>query len=249
MAVLYSAGPIGNSLKVLIAAAEKGLSLDHRPVDALTLAQYDAAFHALNPSGGLPVLVDGDVVLTESSIINEYLDEAKDGPPLMPTVAEDRWRAHMWFKFVNEDLAPAVAILAWSEWTLPGLSAARCALLTERVAALEVPERRHHWQLAMKGFEASQRETSEAKIEAMLDLVEARLIEGPWLAGNALSLADIDVWPFLMPLPHLRPALLRQRPRTRAWIDCVASRPAVRTASAGYANDLWVPGPELIRWG
>ena len=249
MTTLYIAGPTGHSLKLLIAIAEKGLALDVRTVDALDLEQHRDPLSQFTPTGSLPVLVDGDFVLTESSIINEYLDETGEGPALMPESPRDRWRARTWFKFVNEDLAPAVSLVAWREWGLPTLSAAKCEQLREAAEAINALERRVHWQQALDGFLPAQQETADTKIAAFLDLAEQKLAEADYLAGTHFSLADVDAWPFLEPLRRLRAELIDARPRTRAWIERVLARPAVAAAYSGYADRLWVPGPELIRWG
>lgn len=247
--ILYHSGPVAHSLKVLIAAAEKGLTLDLREVDALSLEQYRAPLAELSPTGCLPVLVDGDLVLTESSIINEYLDESCHGPELMPADVADRWRARTWFKFVNEDLAPAVSLLAWREWGLPALTQENKARLADAVAAIGVLERKVHWQQALDGFLPAQHETADGKIAAFLDLTEQMLESATYLAGDSFSLADIDAWPFLEPLGRLRPALVESHPATRAWIARIGERTAVAGVFAGYSDKRWVPGPELIRWG
>jgi len=249
MMILYTAGPVGHSLKVMIAAAEKGLLLACSPVETLDLEHYRAPLAMLTPTGGLPVLVDDELVLTESSIINEYLDESREGPALMPAAAQARWRARTWFKFVNEDLAPAVSILAWREWGLPALSASRRERLRTAVESIEAVERRAHWRHALDGFLPAQHETADAKIATVLDLAERQLADGDHLAGPAFSLADIDALPFIEPLRRLRPALIAAHPRTDTWIDRILERPAVAATWSGYRDDRWVPGPELIRWG
>ncbi len=66
------------------------------------------AFRALNPSGSVPVLVDGDFVLTQNAAIVGYLADlfpgaglAGDGSP------RQRAEANRWLSFVNSDLHPA----------------------------------------------------------------------------------------------------------------------------------------------
>ncbi len=66
------------------------------------------AFRALNPSGSVPVLVDGDFVLTQNAAIVGYLADlfpaaglAGDGSP------RQRAEANRWLAFVNSDLHPA----------------------------------------------------------------------------------------------------------------------------------------------
>lgn len=69
------------SHQVRIVLAEKGVAVDILPID---LNRQSPDLLQLNPYGTLPVLVDRDLVLYESRIIMEYLDERFPHPPLMP---------------------------------------------------------------------------------------------------------------------------------------------------------------------
>ncbi len=81
---LYDFGPSPNCQRVEIALHEKGLSYDIEPVDLRKREQKKPEFLKLNPYGKVPVIVDGQRVLFESCIINEYLNEQYPAPPLMP---------------------------------------------------------------------------------------------------------------------------------------------------------------------
>ena len=52
--------------------------------------QFTAAFRALNPLALVPVLEDGELRLTQSLAILEYLEEAHPTPALLPRAASDR---------------------------------------------------------------------------------------------------------------------------------------------------------------
>ena len=58
----------------------------------------------LNPYGKVPVLVDGDAVVYESAVINEYLEEKYPQPSLMPKDLAQRARARIWVDFCNTRL-------------------------------------------------------------------------------------------------------------------------------------------------
>ena len=60
-----------------------------------------------NPYGKVPVIVDGNVVVYESAIINEYLDEKYPQIPLMPKDLGLRSRARIWIDFCNNGLQAA----------------------------------------------------------------------------------------------------------------------------------------------
>ena len=65
-----------------------------------------------NPYGKVPVLVDGDGVIYESAIINEYLDEKFPEIRLMPADVLRRARARIWVDFFNSRVHPAASDLA-----------------------------------------------------------------------------------------------------------------------------------------
>lgn len=78
---LYSNATDIHSHRVRIVLAEKGVSVDVLNVDTNEKIED---LHELNPYGSVPTLVDRDLVLYDSNIIMEYLDERFPHPPLMP---------------------------------------------------------------------------------------------------------------------------------------------------------------------
>jgi glutathione S-transferase len=60
----------------------------------------------------VPVLVDGDAVVYESAIINEYLDEKYPDLPLMPNDHLKRSRARIWIDYCNTRLQRAAGDIA-----------------------------------------------------------------------------------------------------------------------------------------
>ena len=84
MITLYDFKSSPNCQRVRIVLAEKNLPYETVPVDLRAHAQKTPEFLKLNPYGKVPVITDGDTVLYESCIINEYLDEKYPTPPLMP---------------------------------------------------------------------------------------------------------------------------------------------------------------------
>ena len=61
----------------------------------------------LNPYGKVPVLVDGDTVIYESAVINEYLDEKFPEVSLMPSDLAKRAEVRIWIDFCNTRLQAA----------------------------------------------------------------------------------------------------------------------------------------------
>jgi glutathione S-transferase len=98
MITLYS-GPLSLfSRKVEIALNEKGLAFERIMVPFNQTTGYDPRHPevlALNPKRQVPVLSDCGLVLYDSTVINEYLDEAYPEPKLMPDTPVERARCRL----------------------------------------------------------------------------------------------------------------------------------------------------------
>jgi RNA polymerase-associated protein len=68
---------------------EKGMDFEIRDVD---LYNKPEDINVMNPYGQVPILVERDLILYESNIINEYIDERFPHPQLMPGDPVDRAR-------------------------------------------------------------------------------------------------------------------------------------------------------------
>ena len=86
--------------KVRLMASLAGVKLDIRPVDFHPgLEHRGPELMALNPGGSIPILVDGDLILTESSAMLAYV-AAKAAPQWLGTGdAEETARIHQWLSF------------------------------------------------------------------------------------------------------------------------------------------------------
>jgi maleylacetoacetate isomerase len=81
---LYSFFNSSTSFRVRIALALKGLHYDYAGVNLRGGEQGKEAYRELSPAGIVPVLVDGDVTLTQSLAIIDYLDQRHPEPRLIP---------------------------------------------------------------------------------------------------------------------------------------------------------------------
>jgi len=135
---LYS-GPLSLfSAKSRIALAEKGLTHELVQVGWSRASRYEPHHPdvvARNPKRQVPVLVDGDVVVYDSTLIFEYLEERHPTPPLMPAGVAARARCRQQEHAADEIWFPHVWTLI-SERFYPG-GAADSAATTAAVRALE----------------------------------------------------------------------------------------------------------------
>jgi len=88
------------SHRVRIVLAEKGVTVDLIEVDA---AHPPEELAELNPYNSLPTLVDRDLVLYESKVMMEYLDERFPHPPLLPVYPVARAESRLLIHRIEKD--------------------------------------------------------------------------------------------------------------------------------------------------
>ena len=97
--------------KVRLVLAEKELSYDKVFVDLTKNEQRSPEFLRLNPYGKVPVLIDDEEVIYDSTFINEYLDDEYPHPPLRPEPSGDRARVRMFEDFSDTSFTAQCGLL------------------------------------------------------------------------------------------------------------------------------------------
>jgi len=90
--------------RTLMCLLEKNLDFDHIEIDLRNKPDW---FDDISPYSKVPVLKNHETLIYESSIINEYLDEAYPDPSLMPEAPGERATARIWIDFDNVKFIPA----------------------------------------------------------------------------------------------------------------------------------------------
>lgn len=257
---VYHNAMSASSQKLRLALAEKRLEWRSEEIELLTGGQHAASYRALNPAGVVPTLVHGDIVLTETSAILEYLDEVFPTPPLRPADPVARHHMRRWMARLYEDHHRPNGMLSYT-------ISARIALLNlppERLQAMldampSVRDRALRRAAVEQGFAAPEFAEAVQAQEAMLDAMETQLIDSEWLAGDALSLADIVALPYVVRIEHMGIAAMLapdRRLRLADWLRRFKARspydeaierwvPATRRAAMARLGELaW---PEVAR--
>jgi glutathione S-transferase len=200
--VLYGAAYSVYVRAVRLVLAEKCVAYRLEEVDVFGPEGVPAAHRARHPFGRIPAFEHDGFRLYESGAISRYIDEAFAGPPLQPTAPRSRAR-----------LNQAIAIL--------DNYAYRCLVWDIFVERVRAP--------------AQGRLADEARIAAALPLAETSIAaleaimgEGRFLAGDAISLADLHAAPMIayFALAREGSALLARHPRFSAWWERMRSRPS-----------------------
>jgi glutathione S-transferase len=150
------------SIRPVWALEEAGATYDYQRIWMMKGEGQSPAFKAINPAGKIPVLVDRELMLTESSAQLFYIAEKFPDAPLLPRDLAARAEVYRWVFFAVCEVEPYLWSLAQHRFALPE---------EKRVAALEPTTL---WQLG-RG----------------LRVFEKTLATREFIAGEHFSLADI----------------------------------------------------------
>lgn len=107
--ILYSGNSCPFSHRCRIVLYEKGMDFEIRDID---LQEKPEVVAAMNPYNQVPILVERDLTLYESNIINEYIDERFPHPQLMPADPVMRARTRLFLFNIERDLFSHLAAVA-----------------------------------------------------------------------------------------------------------------------------------------
>jgi len=235
MLELYHAEPVANSMKPLICLKEKGLDFVSHYVDLLRFEQHDPAFVKINPNGQVPVLVHDRAVITESTVINEYLEDVFPEVPLRPANPVARARMRVWSKFVDEYFCPALSMIGWHLMVRRIAKAIAKDEFEKLLERIPLPEQRQKWAtVAGESFTEEQLADSRRRCGLSIQRMESILAKYKWLAGNEYSLADLNSYSMVAGMPRLMPEHMNENnaPRSLEWLARMDERPAVKAALA-----------------
>lgn len=185
--------------KVLACLELKGLAYE---VDPITAFFGNDEFEKLSPLRRIPVLIDGDVVLPDTSVICEYLDEGYPGRPLLPDNVKMRARARWLEEYADTRLGDVfiwglfypkfVQPMIWNEQGDPAR--------IEKTLAHDLPRE--------------------------MDYLEGQLPPDGFLFGSKIGLADISIATFFRNGAYVdwEPDPTRW-PRTAAFVERALAEP------------------------
>ena len=244
MLKLYSFGPGANSLKPLLTLYEKGLPFDGQRLNPATFEHHSDWYKAINPRGQVPALVDQGRVITESTVICEYLEDAYPTEvKLRPDNHADRADMRVWTKWVDEYFCWCVSTIGWQRMVSKMAQAISAEEFEERIKAIPIPEQQIKWRRARDGFPQDLIDEEMRKIAVSVKRLDDHLRDHEWLAGGMYSLADICNYAIAGGMQHGFAELVNKAdtPGLVRWIDQIAARPAVQQM---YAE---VPMEQLIK--
>jgi len=237
MLVLHHAWRSSASRRVRLCLAEKGLAFQSHLVDMMSMEHHSPEYLKINPNGVIPTLMLADGrSLYESGTICEYLDEAYPEPPLRPADPYERAVMRNWIRHVDERIGNLI-VFNWVHSLAKVASKWTDEELAEKLKKVPSKERQEAWtRAARKPYTEEERAAARAKLVAMLDKMEETMRQTQWLAGNAYSIADIAVVPFIKRIDEeIAPDEMtpQRHPKVAAWWAAIQGRPAFAQARIG----------------
>lgn len=194
MALILHSHPLSSHCwKVLIALRELGLPFEARLVNLGDPGER-AAYAALWPTAKIPLLVDGERVVPETSIQIEYLDRGRH--QLLPQAFDAQLQVRLWDRLFD------------------------CYVMDpmQRYIAQQLRPEAQRDPLAL-----------QASIDALgqaYELIDSRMGDHPWAAGDAFSMADCAAAPALFYASTIRP-FSTGHTRLAAYFERLMARPSV----------------------
>ena len=231
------------SQKVRLALAEAGAGWTGHHLDLRAGDQHRPDYLALNRNGVVPTLVHDGRPIIESTVINEYIADAF-GAALRPGDAVGQACMRLWTKQLDEGVHAMTGVLS----TCIAFRFQHFAIKTrdEVVAGIEaIPDaakRERQRENILEGLESRYFAGAVARFDRLLGDIEAALNQGPWLAGDAYSIADIAYTPYMVRLEHLQLGWMwDHRPHIPEWIERLRARPSFEIAMTAWFNDKYLP--------
>ncbi|MCF8478516.1 MAG: glutathione S-transferase family protein [Pseudolabrys sp.] len=254
MLTLYDFGNSVCCQKVRITMCEKGLDWEARRVDLFTAAQYDPKYLKLNPKGVVPTLVDDGVPVIESTLICEYLDDKFPAPPLKPKDPAARAKMRLWSKYVDEGLFEGCTEFSFSAMFREKMKNMPEETRQVRFRNIGDPRRRDRFMSTYKhGVQSPYVLHAIGAYERACKYMGHDLAEGgPWLMGEQVTLADINLMPLVARLAYLRllEVWTHDRPNVNAWWARAQQWPSFRSGlsdliSETEFSEMALHGPKI----
>lgn len=172
---------------------------------------HKPAFHKMNPKGRVPVLTDGEFVLTESAAILIHLASQHQEARLMPSGPDGLVRAVEWFNWLSSAVHAVAVRMVW-----------RADFFSDDPAT--------HPAIVSKGHE---------HLAHAHTLIEQRLTGCDYAVDNAYSIVDPYLLVYFRWGNRMRLDMAGRFPAWSAHARRLEARPAVQRALAAEKISLW----------
>lgn len=197
--------PTPNGHKITLFLEEAGLPYVIHPINISARDQFKPDFLALSPNNRIPAIIDRS--------------PSDGGEPI--TVFESgailQYLSEKTGRFMPVDMRGRKVVLEWLFWQVGGLG--------------PMAGQNHHFGTSALEKIPYAIDRYVAETHRLYSVLDRRLEDRLFIAGNELTIADIAAYPWIV--PHQRQQQeMGQFPHLRRWFDAMASRPATHRAYA-----------------
>lgn len=245
--LLYTSVESACAQKVRLVLAEKGLSWEEKSLNLRRGDQFSPDYLKLNPKAVVPTLVHDQLVIRESTIINEYLDEQFPSPALKPENLGLRSQMRLWVKTVDDEVHPAIGVLTYAMVLRHQMNEMKTPeQLAEHFASITDPKRRERQQQTHElGLASPAVAGALANLKAIISDMDRMLSNAPWLAGENYSLADAAFAPYMVRIGALGlEGLWGEADRFADWLTRVTERENAQTLNNPWGSPGFI---ELVK--
>ena len=191
-----------NVRKVIIACMVKGIDFESNMIIPGPVLK-EPEFLKINPLGQIPALEDGDLIIGDSNVILQYLEEKHPEPPLLPSSPEERAKCRWLAEYAGAALFPC------------------CGTMFREVLVNPSYFKQPTNQKAVD-------ETINEKFPPVLDYLEAQIPENDFLFGDHISIADISIVSMFITASYGGFSVDANRwPNLATYVERVRSHPVV----------------------
>jgi glutathione S-transferase len=224
---LYNAPQSTCSQRVRFVLNAKRLSFEEVKLNLLEGDQLKPDYLKLNPNGVVPTLDHDGSVVTDSTVITEYLDEISPAVSFTPDQPLERARMRALMHFIDEMPAAAVRVPTFNLAFLPSFQKMSREAF---VAMAESKPLRREFMMTMgqTGFPKAEMDGALARLRRAYERMDMEIDKsgGPWLLGKKITLADIAVMPALVRMNDLNMPDWEDLPLVAAWFANIRAHEA-----------------------
>ena len=199
--------PTPNGKKITIALEEMGLPYEIHPIKIGAGDQFAPDFLKIAPNNRMPAIID---------------PEGPDGAPvsIFESGAILQYLARKTQSFYGTTEREKIAVEEWLMWQMGGVGpmAGQAHHFLKYAPTMDPPQELPYAQNRYR-----------AEVGRLYGVLNTRLADTEWVAGNFFSIADMAIWPWVLGWEGQQQTL-DDKPHLKRWIDATAARPAVAKA-------------------
>lgn len=228
------------SQKVRMALEYKRTSWISHEIDLVSRDHKTEEYLQINPAGVVPTLKVDDVIITESSIINEFIEEACEGPSLLPGDPAGRANARRWVKRLDDGVHAACGVMTYATVMRAVMMAMPLEAIEAELEMISDPYvRTVRKTLFDYGTDSPYFSRACQTLFSYVRDLDNALSEQPWVAGQTFSIADCGALPYVIRLQHMGLASLwsgGRLPGVERWFAAAQRLPAYEAAVEKWLN-------------